>query len=167
MIDRKLTGRGRRMAHFRALQGKGGLNVVSLMDIFTIMVFFLLVNSSAQQLPNSRDVQLPTSVATAVPQETLAIVITRDAIVVGGREVSSVAAVLGSEESTIAPLVAELRRQARLSMYGEAGAEAARAVTIMGDRNLPYGVLSRVLNSCREADYRHIAFAAVQQARGG
>jgi len=29
----------------------GGLNLVSLMDVFTILVFFLLVNSSSSDVP--------------------------------------------------------------------------------------------------------------------
>ena len=40
------------------------LNLVSLMDIFTILVFFLLVNSAqVEVLPNARDLQLPESIA--------------------------------------------------------------------------------------------------------
>ena len=42
----------------------GTLNLVSLMDIFTILVFFLLVNSSdVEVLPNAKDIQLPESIA--------------------------------------------------------------------------------------------------------
>jgi hypothetical protein len=41
-----------------------GLNLVSLMDIFTILVFFLLVNSSdVETLPNTKELQLTESIA--------------------------------------------------------------------------------------------------------
>ena len=57
------SARAKRMAkHHRRNKGKGTLNLVSLMDIFTILVFFLLVNSSdVQTLPNAKDLQLPES----------------------------------------------------------------------------------------------------------
>lgn len=43
-----------------------GLNLVSLMDIFTILVFFLLVNSSdTSSLQGNKDLQLPISTASA------------------------------------------------------------------------------------------------------
>ena len=40
------------------------INLVSMMDIFTILVFFLLVNSSdVEVLPNAKEIVLPTSTA--------------------------------------------------------------------------------------------------------
>ena len=50
--------------HHKRHRSRGGLNLVSLMDIFTILVFFLLVNSSeVQTLPNAKDLELPESIA--------------------------------------------------------------------------------------------------------
>ncbi len=67
-------------------RGKGApLNLVSLMDIFTILVFFLLVNSSdVEVLPNAKDVQLPESIAEEKAKETVVIVIGDDDIIVQG-----------------------------------------------------------------------------------
>ena len=64
-------GRAARMSrhHKRRKQG-AGLNLVSMMDIFTILVFFLLVNSSeVEVLPNTDSVQLPESIAETNPRE--------------------------------------------------------------------------------------------------
>jgi len=48
--------------HHKRHKRNVALNLVSLMDIFTILVFFLLVNSSeVQTLPNARDLELPES----------------------------------------------------------------------------------------------------------
>ncbi len=68
--------RAKRMARHHA-RGKGApLNLVSLMDIFTILVFFLLVNSSSVEvLPNAKDVQLPESIAEEKAKETVVIII--------------------------------------------------------------------------------------------
>ena len=39
-----------------------------------------------------------------------------------------------------------------------------KAVTIMGDENIPYELLRKILATCREANYTKIAFAAMQKA---
>ena len=75
----KMSHRAKRMDKMHRRNKSGGLNLVSLMDIFTILVFFLLVNSSStQQLPSSKDIQLPKSVAEALPKETLVLVISNN-----------------------------------------------------------------------------------------
>ena len=58
------SARAKRMEKHHKRHGKNvGLNLVSLMDIFTILVFFLLVNSSdVETLPNAKDLQLPESI---------------------------------------------------------------------------------------------------------
>ena len=39
-----------------------------------------------------------------------------------------------------------------------------REVTIMGDRELPYSVLKKVMASCTEADYGKISLAVLQKS---
>ena len=57
------------------------LNLVSLMDIFTILVFFLLVNSAeVEVLPNARDIQLPESIAEEKARENVVVMVTDDQI---------------------------------------------------------------------------------------
>jgi len=71
------SGRAKRMdKHHKRNKGAGQLNLVSLMDIFTILVFFLLVNSSdVQTLPNVKELQLPESIADEKAKETVVIMI--------------------------------------------------------------------------------------------
>ena len=90
-----MSRRSRRMDRNHKRNKQSALNLVSLMDIFTILVFFLLVSSSnVQQLPNSKDISLPTSVAEKAPKETLVIAITQDSIIVQGTKVSDIDDVL-------------------------------------------------------------------------
>lgn len=159
MSSQKLTGRERRMKHFKDMQGRSAISLVSLMDIFTILVFFLLANSGAQQLPSSRDVKLPVSVATKPPGENLVVTVSRDSILVQGKRVALVQEVLDSNDTVIAALSDELRRRApRTEPAGDPGAE--RAVIIMGDQTIPYGLLRKILVSCQDARYTRIEFAA-------
>lgn len=166
MKQLKLSGRSRRMEHFQHMQNRGGLNLVSLMDIFTILVFFLLVNSGTQQLPSSKDMSLPTSVAKKVPKETLTLAITRDAILLHGRKIVDINTALISKEPLLPDLQKALLEQASKRLFVQVNKEQGQAITIMGDENIPYKLLRKILATCRQANYNRIAFAAFQQAKG-
>ena len=162
----KVSKRARRMERHHARHKDAGLNLVSLMDIFTILVFFLLVSSSSvQQLPSSKDVKLPTSIAQKAPKETLILAITKDSILVQGRKVAQIDAILNSENLVIADLEKELVFHSGKGLFKVADPKKGRAVTIMGDENLPYELLRKILATCRQANYTQIAFAAMQKAK--
>lgn len=161
-----MSRRARRMERNHKRNKQGALNLVSLMDIFTILVFFLLVSSSnVQQLPNSKDISLPTSVAEKAPKETLIIAITKDSIIVQGNKVSNINEVISSKEILIAGLEKELKFQSSRSAV-VTNPSKPRSVTIMGDESIPYQLLRKILATCRQSNYTNIAFAAVQKAKG-
>lgn len=163
---KKLTGRERRMQHFKQMQSGAGMNLVSLMDIFTILVFFLLANSNSQQLPSSKDVKLPVSVATKAPGENLVITITKDSILVQGKKIAQVQEVMATTETVISVLSTELNsRVANVPVV--AGTQGTRrAVMIMGDESIPYELLRKILATCQAAKYTRIEFAAHLSAKG-
>ena len=159
--------RAKRMERHHARRKQPALNLVSLMDIFTILVFFLLVSSSSvQQLPKKKDIKLPTSFATKAPKETLIISITQRNILVQGREVALIDEVLADVEPLIRTLETELVFQASKTRIVKTadGKIKGKSVTIMGDENIPYELLRKVLATCRQANYTQIAFAAMQKA---
>ena len=165
MSSGKLTGRGKRMEHIAGLHRNSGLNLVSLMDIFTILVFFLLVSSGSQQLTNAKDIKLPTSTAQTVPKETLVILITQEDILVQGTAILSIDEALASTEDSLAVLVKELEFHAQNRVFSGEQAAQGHAVTIMGDENTPYQLLSKIMASCRQSNYLKIAFAANQTSK--
>ena len=88
----RYMGRAARMERHHKRHKLGGLNLVSLMDIFTILVFFLLVNSSeVEVLPNAKEVQLPESIAEQRARETVVVLVTPEHLLVQGRAVGDVA----------------------------------------------------------------------------
>ncbi len=158
----KQSLRARRMAkHHKRQQQSGKLNLVSLMDIFTILVFFLLVNSSdVEVLQTNKSITLPESQSEQRPDTTLIISVNSENILVGSRALAKTADVLASEETQIAVLAEELRYQAeRAGPLTEELKEKGRAVTIMGDQSIPYALLKRIMATCAEEDYRDIALA--------
>ena len=160
----KLSGRSKRMKDFKGLHQHSGLNLVSLMDIFTILVFFLLVSSGSQQLPNSKDVKLPTSVADKVPKETLILSITSTEVIVQGKKVIDIADIVEGKDGVIIALKDELnfRTESRQSTPED---KKGYPITIMGDQDIPYQLLRQILATCRQTNYTKIAFAAVQTAK--
>jgi biopolymer transport protein ExbD len=155
--------------HTRHKKGSG-LNLVSLMDIFTILVFFLLVNSSeVEVLPNSKDVQLPESIAETKARESVVIIVTDSEILVQGRVISRIDEVMARDTLVIPELKAELIAQASRVVLGNQGDgdgddAALREVTIMGDKEIPYHLLKRVMATCTDAEYGRLSLAVLQKS---
>ncbi len=141
-------------------RGKGGaINLVSLMDIFTILVFFLLVNSSdVQNVPNTKEIKLPESIAEQRPKETLFIMVSEKDLLVQGRPVVEVDEILASEDNIIAALKQELEYQASRSNI-PAEQEARREITILGDKRIPYRLLKKIMITCNSVNYNNISLA--------
>lgn len=151
--------------HDRSKKG-GGLNLVSLMDIFTILVFFLLVNSSdVEVLPNAKDIQLPESIAEEKAKETVVILIGDEDILVQGSPVVSVSEVMQRKGNDIPELRQALLSQNDRVLRREAQDDVAgREVTIMGDRDISYRLLKKVMATCTESDYGQISLAVLQKS---
>ena len=156
--------RAKRMAkHHRRMGSMTKLNLVSLMDIFTILVFFLLINSSdVEILSSEKSIQLPESVASQKPDNTLLIKVNNDELLVGSYTIAKVDNILASNSATIAVLETELKRQATRRPATKIEQEKGRAVTIMGDQSVPYILLKRIMATCAVADFRDISLAVSQ-----
>ena len=161
------SARAKRMdKHHKRNQGAGALNLVSLMDIFTILVFFLLVNSSdVETLPNAKDLQLPESIAEQKAKETVVILIGETDIIVQGTPVVKVAKVLATKGNDIPELREALLSQNDRVLRREAQDDiAGREVTIMGDKDIPYRLLKKVMATCTQSDYGQISLAVLQKS---
>ena len=152
--------------HHRRHKGSGALNLVSLMDIFTILVFFLLVNSSdVEVLPNAKDIQLPESIAEQKAKETVVILIGDEDILVQGTPVASVAEVMARKGNDIPELREALKSQNDRVLRREAQEDiAGREVTIMGDKDIPYRLLKKVMATCSQSEYGQISLAVMQKS---
>ncbi len=164
----KESAKARRLKrHHRRSKGQSKMNLVSLMDIFTILVFFLMVNSSSdvQVLNQSSTIKLPDSSAVQPPGDVLALTVTDQDILVNGRVVIK-RDVLQALDGQIEPgLKQELDYQA--SRSGQPVPEAGRAITILADRELPYDLLKKIMSTCVDAGYASISLAVNQSAKEG
>lgn len=166
MFKKQHSKHAKRMNRHHSRMRPPALNLVSLMDIFTILVFFLLVNSSnSQQLPNSESVKLPESTAEQLPKETLVILVSNDEILVQGRKVADINAIIRDKRENIAALAQELKYQAAKSApVMDANGQPAREVTIMGHKEIPYTALKKIMLTCSENEYTRISLAVLKKA---
>lgn len=157
------SNRAKRMERHHKRGKTTPLNLVSLMDIFTILVFFLLVNSSdVQTLPNAKDLQMPESIAEQKPRETVVVTITGNDVLLQGEKIAAVAEVVNSKDQMIPFLKTRLEELS--SRLIQSDNEDGYEVTIMGDKEIPYTLLKKVMATCTVADYRRISLAVMQRA---
>ncbi len=156
--------RGQRMQR-RTLRGKrtGSLNMVSLMDIFTILVFFLLVQSSqVEVLPNADTLELPESVAEERARETVLVMVTDEDILVNGSAVMKTADATAAEADLEALLKALATQAKRITQDDEAvDIDDRGEVTVMADKNLPFSLIRKIMQACVKANYGKVSFAVL------
>jgi len=166
----KQSMHARRMArHHKRTKSQPKLNLVSLMDIFTILVFFLLVNSSdVEVLQNNKSIKLPESIADKQPQDNLIVMVSNEDIIINGRQITDVKSAMAGDGDEIAPLKKELEYLAQRKPYtSDEEREKGRDVTIMGDAELPYTLLKKIMTTCAKSEYRNISLAVSQLPEDG
>ena len=160
----KKSSRARRMArHHGKHKAVATLNLTSLMDIFTILLIFLLVNNNnAAKLPDNQDIQLPESIAQELPTEVLTIQVSPIDIIVAGQKIADTDTVKNQQERTVAALVEELNFRASQGLA--ISPDENREVMILADRSVPYSVIKKLMRSCMETPYTQVAFAVLKVA---
>ena len=141
------------------------LNLIPLIDILSVMVAFLLVYSTdVEVIQNSRGVSIPQSSTDTQPKQSVVVMITKDALLVQGETVASMAEITDPKTQLIEPLRIVLQRPiAGLNAAARDTALASQEVTVMADRTLPYEVLKKVLATCTAAAYGKISLAVLQK----
>ena len=161
----KQNRRLKRMARARN-QKKPTLNLVSLMDVFTILVFFLLVNSSSSDvMEQPKSIKLPESVVESKPRETIIVLVTEENVLVQGDVVMSTADVIASKESVMQPIQDRLmQQQQKVIGFNTKTVAQSKEVTVLAHRSLPFKLLKKVMSSCTSAGYGKISLAVIQKA---
>ncbi|MBD3390965.1 MAG: hypothetical protein GF418_02880 [Chitinivibrionales bacterium] len=149
----------------QARQARGGshevkLNITSMMDMFTIILVFLLKSFSTQgQLVTpATGLVLPTSTVERSTDEALAVKISRSTVVVEDRTVIGPSRyqelltqngfMIDELHEVLSKFAEEARKTAE--MFGK---EFSGEITIQGDVEVPYKVLTRIMYTCGQAGY--------------
>ncbi|MDD5435505.1 MAG: biopolymer transporter ExbD [Nitrospira sp.] len=156
--------------HKNKISSGTGLNLISLMDILTTLVFFLLIHVTNDvevvQVPGN--VRLPASFSTVKPSPTTTIYITTNEIILDDNKIANLRDVLNSGESSIEGLEKKLLLKISLEISEDKkashnGKVTERKITIMGDKDIPFTLLKKVMTTCSRAGYPAISLAVLQK----
>ena len=142
------------------------INLTSLMDVFTILVFFLLVNSATTEvLETPKQITLPASVVEEKPRETVVIFISRDEVTVQGESVIQVSEIQQANGQDIAPIGDRLEEviESVIGLRTQIVSES-QEVTILADRSVPFSVIKKVMSTCTSQGYGQISLAVLQKS---
>lgn len=141
------------------------LSLTSLMDVFTILVLYLLVNqSSGTVLDPPKEIKLPDSIVETQPRETLLVSVSDEQVVVGGVVTTTVQEILENKDDVIVPIrdrMAQIK-ESTISTDKQAAAQETE-VTIMANRGVHFKVMKRVMTSCTAAGFTKISLAVNQK----
>jgi len=143
-----------------------GLNLTSLMDVFTILVFFLLANSSSNEvLSTPKHIKLPDSVVESKPRETVVIMVGPETVLVQGEAVANTPELIENKSANIPEITQRLDLLERnIIGINSQTAIASKEVTILADKTIPFNVLKKIMTTCTGSGYGRISLAVIQKA---
>src|SRR5512134_3352209 len=135
----------RRIARMTRKRAAPKLDLTPMMDVFTTLVFFLVVNSgSSELLQQPKQITLPDSIVEAKPRETVVIFVGREEVLVQGVPVVRVADIQATESAEIEPIslrLAELSANV-IGVSTQTVAES-QEVTVLADKSVPFSVVKK------------------------
>ena len=159
----------------RGLSSSGNkLNLVSLMDIFTILVFFLMMNTGdVEILQPDEKVVLPQSFTQHKPDTSPVIKVSAEAIffkevqVVTIDDLLNARSIENQDNDLINNLYTQLVKEKALlpSLLAKVDELPSHSISVMGDASVPYALLKRVLYTCAQAGFRDVSLAVEYSSR--
>jgi biopolymer transport protein ExbD len=155
----------RRMTRLSRFRPKvSAINLTSLMDVFTILVFFLVMNSGTEVLDSPNDLVLPESVVETKPTETVVINIGKDEVLVQGEPVVRVADLLATDGGDVVPIMERLAElQSRVIGVRTQVVAESLAITILADKSIPFSVVKQIMSTCTTQGFTRISLAVIQK----
>ena len=150
------------------------LNLVSLMDIFTILVFFLMMNTGdVEILQPDEKIVLPQSFTQHKPDTSPVIKVSTDAIyfkevqVVSIKDLMAKRGVKHQDDALIDTLYSQLVKEKDYlpSLAVKMDELPSHSISVMGDASVPYALLKRVLYTCAQAGFRDVSLAVEYSSR--
>lgn len=141
------------------------LNLTSLMDVFTILVFFLLFHSGGNEvLEAPKQIKLPDSVVEAKPRETVVILVSPEEVLVQGKVAIRTVDLLNTNVDTVAEITQRLEQiEKNIIGISTKTAVESKEVTILADKTIPFRALKKIMSTCTGSGYGKISLAVTQK----
>ncbi len=137
-----------------------GLNLIPMMDVLVVLVFFLLFHSFNGDMPEAK-IKLPDSTVETRPRETVHVVVTPEVVLVQGEAVVSTTKLLDDGVGTVREVAERLKQ---LEPHHSVSAGANRELTLLADKTIPFKVLKKIMSTCTASGYGRISLAVAQKA---
>lgn len=160
--------------HFNKERKKQGLNITSMMDMFTIILLFLLKSFSADgsMLTTADNLILPNSISNKRPAEMpLQVAVTQDAILVDNSPVVDTKSVSDKDqaefdEDTTSALDLALKKkmdQEQELLRVGALKEVKGDIIVQMDKNINFDVMYKVMRICGRQGFVSMKFAVMMR----
>jgi biopolymer transport protein ExbD len=169
---------GERVANSKVLGGKishgkktgyASLMLTSLVDMFSIIDIFLLMNFSAngEILYMTKDIKLPSAQHGAQLERAPVISVSAEAVTFDGKQIATTEDMLKGDVLNVPELEDALREEKR--RYEQIHANDPEhpfkgLVNVQADRKIPFKVIKRVMFSCNQSGFGNISFAALSKS---
>jgi biopolymer transport protein ExbD len=145
------------------------LNITSMLDMFTILIIFLLKSYSAEGiiLTIPADLYLPQSTTRSAPEPGLVVEVSKNTLVVDGKKLDlDLEAIQNSEQLLVDSLYEHLMVKARqyeeISELNPNAGFTGRLV-LEGDREITFKLLKKILYTCGQAGFINQSLAVFQK----
>ncbi len=158
------------LADHRALTGEakkhGGvadLLLTPLIDMFVILVVFLIMNFSAngELITISKDVQLPKAANTQEIERAPIIQITATVVTVEGVRVANSEELLREDDLRIQDLTDKLQEMRKVDEMMHPGQPFKGQIIINCDKDIDFKLIKKVMYACSEAGYNDFNYAVL------
>lgn len=146
------------------------LKLTSLIDMFTLILVFLLKSFSAEGeiMTVTDDLKLPESTSQKKPEVASIIAINHENILLDGEIVVETAVVNGLSNQTmiIRDLADALKmRKALAEGLGQVNEQMDHSgkINIQADQNIPYSVIKKVMVTCAQGGYNDMMLAVIEK----
>ena len=167
----KVFGHG---AHGGRKPVNADLLITPLVDMFVIIVLFLIANFSAtgEVLMMTKDIQLPEAVNVKEIEMNPVVMVSGDEVSISGTVVGRVQDLVKEEYLNIPALEEKLRDMKKqfedLHAMAEGNTNAFKGdVNIQAHKDVEFSIIKRVMFSCASAGYNNINFATLQKGEAG
>jgi biopolymer transport protein ExbD len=152
-------------------QGYASLMLTSLVDMFTIIVIFLLMNFSAngEVLYMSKDIKLPDAYHGAMLERAPVISVSADSVTFDGKLLLQTMDLEKGDVLNVPELEDALRDEKRRyeQIHANDPDHPFRGlVNVQADRRIPFKVIKRVMFACNQSGFGNISFAALSREGG-
>ena len=119
------------------------MNLVSLIDVFTILIFFLMSNVGVETLASTRAVTLPESMSQKAPKETVLVTVTASEILVGDKVGGLIQRIADTPKGHDLAMLNALLFTIKAKFPDKADA------AVLAEQNTPYDSLVHVMDAVR------------------